>query len=42
MRMKPLENGMIKVTLKGIEAKFYVNTEKDAIKISMKLGGLKY
>lgn len=38
MRMQPLENGLIKVTLKGIEAKFYVTTEKDAIEIAMKLG----
>ena len=41
MRMEPLKNGMIKVTLKGIEAKFYVTTEKDAIEIAMKLGGAK-
>ncbi|MGB6128479.1 MAG: hypothetical protein WBG30_06995 [Psychrilyobacter sp.] len=41
MRMQTLENGMNEVSLKGIKAKFYVTTEKDAIEIALKLGGVK-
>ena len=41
MRIQPLENGMIEITINGLVDKFYVKNEKVAIEIAMKLGGAK-
>lgn len=39
MRMQPLKNGMIEITIKGLVDKIYVKNEKVAIQIAMGLGG---
>lgn len=40
MHIVKQENGLYKVTLKGVECPFYVENYNDALQIIFKLGGM--